>query len=283
MSGRFQDKVAIVTGSSNGIGRAIAILFAKEGAKVTIHGRVEKDLQETANQIVSAGILSENVVVVKGDLREDSVQKELLQKTLDTFGKLDILINNAGGVGPDMCGRKGFDMNMEDYDYLFDLNLRAVVTLTNICMPHLIKSKGEIIMNSSISALPLATTTLVYYAMTKSALDQYTRALAIQVIRDGVRVNSVNPGVVLTKIFEKQGGNAEKIATALAMDPLIVPAGYYATPQDIAEVVAFLADRKVSHYIVGHCLVVDGGNTLMNKNLNSEIIGLGNSTTNGAV
>ncbi|PAV82114.1 hypothetical protein WR25_12572 [Diploscapter pachys] len=230
---------------------------------------------ETVSEIVASGVPPSNVIVVRGDLREESVQREIIQKTIDTFGKIDILINNAGGIGPDMCGRSDFNQNMDDFDYLFNLNLRAAVTLTKLALPYLVESKGEIINTSSIAGLPTAATNLLYYSMTKAALDQYTRTLAVKMIREGVRVNSVNPGIVNTKIFNKHGRASEDIVKALSEDPLAVPAGYYGLPEDIANAVAFLADRKVSRYIVGHTLVIDGGTSLVTKLLNCDILELG--------
>ncbi|PIO59808.1 oxidoreductase, short chain dehydrogenase/reductase family protein, partial [Teladorsagia circumcincta] len=145
MVGRFQGKVVIVTGSSNGIGRATAILFAEEGAKVTIAGRDERALA----------------------------------------------VNNAGGTAPSNTLTQGFDQSMEAYDYVMNLNTRVVLALTKRALPHLIASKGEIVMVSSIAGLPLAAPGFPYYSMSKGALDQLTRALAAKYILEGVRVNSV--------------------------------------------------------------------------------------------
>ncbi|PIO74817.1 oxidoreductase, short chain dehydrogenase/reductase family protein [Teladorsagia circumcincta] len=266
MVGRFQDKVVIVTGSSNGIGRATAILFAEEGAKVTITGRDERALAVTQKEMQHVGAKKEHIVAVQGDLINEHIQKKLIDVTIETFGKLDILVNNAGGTAPSNTLTQGFDQSMEAYDYVMNLNTRVVLALTKRALPHLIASKGEIVMVSSIAGLPLAAPGFPYYSMSKGALDQLTRALAAKYILEGVRVNSVNPGMVATTIMQKQGLSEEqsrKAEIAVASNTAVVPAGRVGASRDIAEAIAFLADRRASSFIVGHSLVVDGGSSIV--------------------
>ncbi|KAK5964364.1 DeHydrogenases Short chain [Trichostrongylus colubriformis] len=266
MVGRFTGKVVIVTGSSNGIGRATAVLFAEEGAKVMITGRNEEALATTRKEMENVGAKVEDIVAVQGDLIDEHVQKKLIDATIEAFGKIDILVNNAGGTAPSNTSASGFDQTMETYDYVMNLNTKVVLALTKRALPHLIASKGEIVMVSSIAALPLAIPRFPYYGMSKAALDQLTKALAAQYILQGVRVNSVNPGIISTTIMQKQGLSEEvsrKAEAAIASNTALVPAGRVGTAHDVAQAIAFLSDRRCSSFIVGHSLIVDGGSSMM--------------------
>uniref|UniRef100_A0A1I7XNX2 Dehydrogenase/reductase SDR family member 11 n=1 Tax=Heterorhabditis bacteriophora TaxID=37862 RepID=A0A1I7XNX2_HETBA len=172
---------------------------------------------------------------------------------------------------------------MDNYDYIMNLNTRAVLVLTQLALPYLIKSQGEIVMVSSVAGLNTAGITLPYYCMSKSALDQLMRALATKYIDQGVRVNSVNPGLITTTIMQKQGATADqqskvlishmnfyviivifKKEAYLTSDWKLIPARRAGSPRDVAEAIAFLADRRLSSYVVGHTLVVDGGSSIVN-------------------
>lgn len=141
-------------GSSNGIGRAAAVLFAKEGAKVTITGRNAHRLEETRQQILAAGVAEENVNVVVADVTTTAGQDELISTTLTKFGKVDILVNNAGAAIPDSEGKTGTAQSIENYDATLKLNLRSVVELTKKLVPQLTETKGDIVNISSIASGP---------------------------------------------------------------------------------------------------------------------------------
>ncbi|ULT87631.1 hypothetical protein L3Y34_007058 [Caenorhabditis briggsae] len=214
MSNRFSGKVALVTGSSNGIGRGTAILFAQEGAKVTITGRNTQRLEETKQEILKAGIPEDHVLAIATDLATEEGQDELINKTIKKFGRLDILVNNAGAAFNDEKGQPTF----------------------------------------------------LYYAMSKAALDQYTRSAAIDLIQHGVRVNSVSPGAVVTGFGEAMGmpsGMHEKYEHFMETHKECIPYGAIGKPIDIAHIIAFLADRKLSSYIIGQTIVADGGSSLV--------------------
>lgn len=263
---RFAGKVAIITGSSNGIGRAAAVLFAKEGAKVTITGRHAERLEETKQQILAAGVPEGNVNSVVADVTTDAGQDLILQTTLDKFGKLDILVNNAGAAIPDAQGKTGTAQSIENYDATLNLNLRSVIALTKKVIPHLTETKGEIVNISSIASGLRSTPEFPHYSIAKAALDQYTRNTAIDLIQHGIRVNSISPGLVATGFGSAMGMPEEvskKFYSKMATMKECVPAGVMGQPQDIAEAIAFLADRKASSYIIGHQLVVDGGSSLV--------------------
>uniref|UniRef100_A0A1I7UBD2 Oxidoreductase, short chain dehydrogenase/reductase family protein n=1 Tax=Caenorhabditis tropicalis TaxID=1561998 RepID=A0A1I7UBD2_9PELO len=213
---RFTGKVAIVTGSSNGIGRGTAILFAQEGAKVTITGRNAQRLEETKQEILKSGVPEDNVLAVVADLASEKGQDELIDSTIQQFGRLDILVNNAGTAFLDSQGRTGLDQDVSDFD---KINMRSVVTLTQKAKKYLIESKGEIVNVSSVAAGPQAHSDMMYYGMSKAALDQFTRSTAINLIQHGVRVNAVSPGAVATGIGEAMGlppGAMEKVSKLAA-------------------------------------------------------------------
>ncbi|CAL2044247.1 hypothetical protein CAEBREN_24429 [Caenorhabditis brenneri] len=263
---RFSGKVALVTGSSNGIGRATAIVLAKDGAKVTITGRNAQRLEETRQEILKAGVPEDHVLAVAVDLVSEEGQDKLINSTIEKFGRLDILVNNAGTAFVDSEGRVGIDQDVSDYDKVMRINMRSVVTLTQKAKEHLIKAKGEVVNVSSIAAGPQAQPEMTYYAMSKAALDQFTRSSAISFIQHGVRVNAVSPGCVTTGIGEAIGfppGAFEKMASFWESHKECIPSGKVGQPVDIANVIAFLADRNLSSYIIGQSIVADGGSTLV--------------------
>ncbi|WKY01530.1 hypothetical protein Q1695_015494 [Nippostrongylus brasiliensis] len=248
---RFQGKVAIVTGSSSGIGASTALLFATEGASVTITGRKQDRLKATHDSIVAAGVPEDRIHSILGDIREEEVQKQLINDTVAKFGHLDILVNNAGGT----LVKAGFEPPDEDFVYNIEVNLKSVMQLVRLARPHLIASKGEIVNISSVAGKDFA-----------AGLDQLTRALATDLIEHGVRVNGVSPGIVETRFVENTGvseENSKKVYKFYSSHKAAVPRGSNGTPEEIASVIAFLCDRQVSSYIVGQMIVVDGGSSLV--------------------
>ncbi|VDM78350.1 unnamed protein product [Strongylus vulgaris] len=221
-------------GSSSGIGAAAAVLFAKEGAKVTITGRKQSGLEATKKAILEAGANEDDVNVVIADVTDGLGREQIISSTIQKFGHLDILVNNAGAAfrtedgligldaGTDMLektmkvnnagaafrtedGLIGLDASTDMLEKTMKVNVYSVVDLTKLARPHLIKSKGEIVNVSSIAGQPISYAMTAYYAMSKSALDQLMRALAIDLIGEGVRVNSVSPGVVVTRFTQNVG------------------------------------------------------------------------------
>ncbi|CAJ0594525.1 unnamed protein product [Cylicocyclus nassatus] len=266
--GQFDGRVVIVTGSSNGIGRATARLFAREGAMVTLCGRDEATLEESKRLVLAEnGKKEAKVLLVKGDLREDEVMKKTIEQTVENFGRLDVLVNNAGGTSSEST-YEGSELegDLGNFDYAWELNTKSILRLCQLAFPHLIKTKGEIVNVSSIAGLPNGAGLIgPFYGTAKAAQDQLTRNLALYYITKGVRVNAVSPGSVATNIMQKHGFPEEivkKCQEALTAKPTLIPCQRIGSPEDIAESILFLADRKRSGYIVGHNLVIDGGASL---------------------
>ena len=201
MAGQFAGKVVIISGSSAGIGQSAAALFAKAGASVTIHGRSEEKLQKTIQLIEKAGGSKNKILTVVGEITDKNVQKNLIDKTVETFGRIDVLINNAGIKQKE--GLKDY-RSLENFDYVFNVNLRAPVAITELAIPHLEKTKGNIINVSSIAAQITASSS-PFYCMTKAALDHFCRNYAVILAPKGIRVNNVNPGFTNTEFNPRHG------------------------------------------------------------------------------
>lgn len=256
---RFEDKVAIVTGSTTGIGRTTAILLAKEGAKITITGLPNESANaaEVKAECMKVGAGACDVIDVLGDIKDAHIQDKIIDDTINAFGKLDILINNHGGGGR----QKNEDGSwiIENFDAIMDLNCKSVMSLCMKAIPYLKKTHGDIVNTSSISAMN-ASKNVPFYSISKGALDHMTRLLAFQLAPDGIRVNSVNPGAVDTHVLQRAGLSSDQEAKVLEYtSKTSIPMGRPATPLEIAQPILFLADRNMSGYITGQNLAVDGG------------------------
>uniref|UniRef100_A0A0N5CGX9 Short-chain dehydrogenase n=1 Tax=Strongyloides papillosus TaxID=174720 RepID=A0A0N5CGX9_STREA len=262
---RFSEKVVIVTGGNSGIGKSTVIAFAKEDAKVVIVGRNKKTLDETVNNLSKLRIKEENYLVIQCDLTDEKSPRIIVEKTIEKYGKIDILINNAG-----QPGKIGLEdvYSVELFDHIFNINLRAAVMLSEAVLPYLLKSKGNIINISSIaSTIPLLSSKgeYMFYSMSKAALDIYTKALAGRVASQNVRVNSINPGYVATPIFSKFSSNDQYIVKSEdpteEMKEFIeekVPMKRFGNPDEIANFVTFVASDQAS-FATGSIYFVDGG------------------------
>lgn len=247
MSERLDNKIAIVTGGGTGIGKAIALRYAKEGAKVVITGRRESKLQEVAAE-------NSNIHYVAADLtKTEDVTKVIDYVKANFAGQLDILVNNAG-----WCPVQSVkDLTLKDYDSAFSLDVRAVVDITIQALPLLLKTKGNII-NMSTNGVQHRAVNLSMYIGAKSAVENFTRCWALDLVDDGVRVNAIAPGAIRTDIWnvtnlpEKEAREHEKRTTAN------IPMKRFGTPDEIADAALFLASEE-SSYIDGAVIGVDGG------------------------
>lgn len=247
MSERLDNKVAIVTGGGTGIGKAIALRYAQEGAKVVITGRRESKLQEVAAE-------NSNIHYVAADLTKTEDVTKVIDYVKDNFaGQLDILVNNAG-----WCPVQSVkDLTLKDYDSAFSLDVRAVVDITIQALPLILKTKGTII-NMSTNGVQHRALNLSMYIGAKSAVENFTRCWALDLVDDGVRVNAIAPGAIRTDIWnvtnlpEKEAREHEARTTAN------IPMKRFGTPDEIADAALFLASEE-SSYIDGAVIGVDGG------------------------
>jgi len=258
----FKSKVVIVTGSSSGIGAGTAIKFASEGAAgVVIHGRREDALKKVKEQCEQAGKGTVKVHMVVGDITKQDVREKLVNETIQQFGRLDVLVNNAGiTMNP---ASTLTEAKIETYDQVFDTNVRSLIILTQLAVPHLITAKGSIVNISSAAGLK-ALPPFIYYCMAKAALDHFTRCLAVDLGPKGVRVNSMNPSsVVGTDLATRPGGwDPEMFKGLVAQCEQTFPLRRVATTEEAADTILFLASDKAK-FITGVVLPFDGGAVLM--------------------
>ena len=248
----LKNSVVLVTGSSKGIGRAIAESFLSEGARVTISGRQRKDLDETYEEL-SAKFNPDNIMCFKGDLTDKESIKSCLKMVLNKWGAIDILIENVGS------GKVNKKQDGKEWHRVFQLNFGGAVEITSKAIPIMqVKKKGSIVFVASIAGLESIGAPLPY-AAAKAALIAYAKNLSREVASKNIRVNTVAPGNV-----KFPGGRWEEIInenpSILEMIKREVPMGRFGKPDEIASAVTFLASNKAS-FITGACVVVDGGQT----------------------
>lgn len=253
----FKDRVVLVTGGSSGIGAAAAILFAKEGANVAIVARNQTKLEEVAKEIETHGA---KALIIKADLSKEEEIATVIPRTIENFGRLDVLVNNAG-ISVDGSILSG--NLLEAYDAVMQTNVRSVIQLSTAAAPYLIESKGNIINISSILAVSVSSPNITALHLSKAALDHFTRCAALELASSGVRVNSVNPGPVDNDFLAKNGpegddieGRKKALVNALAL-------GYVATNEEVGELILFLASDK-ARSVTGSAYFMDNGYLLKN-------------------
>ncbi|MCW2833035.1 MAG: short-chain dehydrogenase/reductase [Nocardioides sp.] len=246
--GRLQDQVAVITGGDSGIGRAVALTFAREGADVVIaylEGE-DEDGQETARLVEEAG---RKAVLVPTDLTEETACRALIDKAADEFGRIDILVNNAAYQMAQPGGLA--DITTEQLDRVFKTNLYAMFWLTKMALPHM--GPGSSVINTSSVQASSPSPELMDYAATKAGIVNFTRGLAASVAEKGIRVNSVAPGPIWTPLIPATM-DEDKIATFGEDTPL----GRAGQPVEVATAFVFLASDE-SRYITGEVIGVTGG------------------------
>ena len=248
---KLQGKVAIVTGAGSGIGRAIAQLFSREGAQVVIAERNAVTGQETADAITQAG--GDALAVAVDVSRADQVS-ELIERTLATYGRLDVLVNNAGMAG----SYKSFqELDEADWDAVLNVNLKGHFLCARMAVPHLIQAGGGAIVNTSSALAYLALPNCVPYCASKAGIIGLTKAMALDLAPHHIRVNCVVPGSVDTPLMWEGLTDEERIIVepqAAEAEPI----GRIAHPDEIARAVLFLASDDAS-FVTGTPLPVDGG------------------------
>jgi NAD(P)-dependent dehydrogenase (short-subunit alcohol dehydrogenase family) len=249
-SGKLQDKAAIVTGGDSGIGRAVATLYAREGADVAIvFLPVEKvDAEETARQIESEG---RQCLLIPGDVSKSKFCQSAVEKTVKKFGKLDILVNNAAFQQHQDSLE---DISDEQFDKTFKINIYGYFYMAKAALRHL--KKGGVIVNcGSITGLE-GNKQLIDYAATKGAIHAFTKSLAQNLVEKGIRVNCVSPGPIWTPL-----NVADKPAKEVAKHGADTPMKRPGQPEEVAPAFVFFASEADSSYITGEIITVLGGET----------------------
>lgn len=247
---RFENKVVIITGANSGIGAACAEHFAKEGALLALVGRRADKFERVLEKINESGIDVEPFVII-ADVSVDAAR--IVNETIEKYGRLDILINNAGFSIYDHLE----NLKIEDYDKIMATNIRGAVELTKLALPYLIETKGNIVNVSSVAAnIPVSPACA--YSISKAMMDQFTKCLAMEVGCKGVRVNSINPGLIASEFHVVTGLPEEQHNNFYETGRLKHPIKRIGFPGDCANAVAFLADENAA-FITGAILLVDGG------------------------
>lgn len=241
---RFQDKVVVVTGAGSGIGAATAKRFASEGASVVLVGRTRTKLENVHQQLENRHHL-----IAPCDIADPEQVKDMARLVIEKFGKIDVLVNNAGSV----IQGKIHEVSVSDWKNLMGTDLDGVFYCIHYFMPDLLKSKGNIVNTSSVSGLGGDWGMSVYNAA-KGAVTNFTRALAMDYGAEGVRVNAVCPGFTFTELNEDMKDNSALLEKFYERIPL----GRAGQPEDIASAITFIASDDAG-YITGVNLPVDGG------------------------
>jgi NAD(P)-dependent dehydrogenase (short-subunit alcohol dehydrogenase family) len=247
---QFNGKVAFVTGATSGIGQACAIAFAKAAAKVVCIGRKAEALQDVKQTIREIG---GEVLTINSDLARENEAQRVVEEAIQGFGGIDVLVNAAGHLSNGTIE----NTSLEAWDEMMNVNVRAPFQLMQKALPSLIERRGNIVNVSSVTGLR-AFPGVLAYCVSKAALDQLTRCSALELAAKGVRVNAVNPGVVVTEIHKRGGMSDEAYAAFLEHSKTTHPLGRTGRPEEIAALVLYLASEQAS-WITGATYSIDGG------------------------
>lgn len=253
--GSLKGKVTLITGGSSGIGAGAALLFSRLGAQLALNGRDVDNLTRVAKECEACGAVKP--LLVPGDLTDEDTVKRTVEEVIAHFGKLDVLINSAGILA--MGSIETTDM--AQYDKVMSVNVRSIYHLTHLCVPHLIKTKGSIVNVSSVNGQRSFPGVLAY-CMSKSAIDQFTRCVALELASKQVRVNSVCPGVIITEVHKRAGLDEDQYAQFLEKCKVTHALGRPGEVEEVAHAIAFLASDAAT-FITGVNLPVDGGRHAM--------------------
>ena len=243
---RLKDKTAIITGGGSGIGLATARAFCKEGAKVILFGRRKEKLISAADE------LGDSVLIIQGDMTHNDDLDQLINKTLNNFKGIDILVNSAGLYN----GAPLHEISDSQWDGIMDINIRSIFQLTRRVLPIMMAQKsGSIVHISSILGL-IAVPQVAAYNVSKGALNQFSRSIAVEYGSYGIRSNSICPGLIETDMT----ADLMKDASLMQEWSKEYPIGRFGKPEDVASACLFLASDE-SSFITGTVLPVDGGFT----------------------
>lgn len=247
--GRLEGKVAIITGASKGIGKGIAKTYAEEGAKVVLLSRTEKDLQQVVQEIKEAGGEASYII---GDVGKAEDMRRMAAETLKRHGRIDILVHNAAiyPINPIE------EMTEAQWHKVINVNLNSTFYAVKAVLPTMKKQKyGRIVFTSSISGPRTGLPTMSHYTASKAGVNGFMRTVALELAKDNITVNAVEPGIVMTE------GVVESGQAYIDAQKKSVPMGRLGTPEEIAKVHLFLASDD-SSFITGQSIIIDGGQIL---------------------
>ncbi|KJD44648.1 SDR family oxidoreductase [Paenibacillus terrae] len=245
-AGKLTGKVALITGGDSGIGRAVAVTYAKEGADVAIvYLNEHKDAEETKHQVEQEG---RKCVLIPGDIGDDQFAKKAVQQTVNELGKLDIVVNNAAEQHPQ---QKLEDITKEQLERTFRTNIFGMFFLTQAALPHL--KKGSAIVNTTSITAYAGNKTLIDYSSTKGAITSFTRSLSLNLVDQGIRVNAVAPGPVWTPLIPSTF-DAKTVSEFGGAQPMKRPG----QPEELAPAYVYLASDD-SSYVSGQVIHINGG------------------------
>ncbi|MEQ1764952.1 MAG: SDR family oxidoreductase [Pyrinomonadaceae bacterium] len=246
----MKDRVVLITGATSGIGRASAKLFAERGSRVIAVGRNEAELASLHEEV---GEFSGSVTPKLTNVTVTTQIDRLISEIRDSFGQIDVLINSAGIIKSGSIANTSLD----EWDTMLDVNLRSVFYLCQKVLPLLEASKGNIVNVSSVTGTR-AFPGVLAYCVSKAGIDQLTRCMALELAEKGVRVNAVNPGVVETNLHKRGGMTEEDYDRFLVNAANTHPIGRAGQPEEVAELIYFLASDK-AQWITGATYAIDGG------------------------
>jgi NAD(P)-dependent dehydrogenase (short-subunit alcohol dehydrogenase family) len=248
---QFEGKVAIVTGGTSGIGRATAIAYAREGAKVAVTGRREEKGLETVELIKEVG---GEGLFIQTDVRDETQVKAMVEKTVSAFGRLDYAFNNAGVEQ----GATKLEDTLEKYYYkVFDTNVKGVWLSMKYQIPEMLKVGGGSIVNCSSVTGEVAMRQIPLYVSSKHAVIGLTKGFALDFAKKKIRVNAVSPAAIETDMIGRLGDSVEIKNYLNSLHPI----GRIGKPEEVAEAVIWLSSDK-SSFVTGQTILVDGGYTI---------------------
>ncbi|CAK5088613.1 unnamed protein product [Meloidogyne enterolobii] len=248
--------VAIITGASSGIGKATALLFAKNGYRLSLCGRNEVNLKQVVDECIGFGLSNEQIVTTIGDVREEKTLDNIVKQTNDKFGQIDVLVNNAGII--DRGGAETTPLSV--LDDLMEVNVKSLIRLTQLAVPYLEKTKGSIVNVSSISGI-CAFPAVTYYCMSKAAVDKFTECLAQELAPKGIRVNAVNPALIVTSLHRRAYMSEEEYKDFVERGKAGHALGRCGTVEEVAKGILYLA--RDATFTTGELLKIDGGKSLL--------------------